>query len=82
MNASYTLVFRGALNKISRIKSLKLFIHGLNDEVISFWHGKKLYDASNSSKYYYWVKDAGHNDLIWKNEKRYWKTIINFSNNL
>jgi len=70
------------INKIKKIKSPVLFIHGLKDKVISSWHGKKLYKMANLPKYYYWVEDAGHNDLIWKDENKYWNTIINFAQDI
>ena len=52
------------IDKIKKVHCPVLFIHGLKDRIISAWHGKKLFDAANEPKMYYWVENAGHNDLV------------------
>ena len=71
------------LKKISGISVPILFIHGTNDEVIPFWHGKKLYDrATTLNKQYLWVPGAHHNDLPEIAGDTYWQAIYKFTNGL
>jgi alpha-beta hydrolase superfamily lysophospholipase len=52
-----------SLSKISSVHCPVLVMHGTSDEVISFWHGRKLFEAANEPKQSYWVQGAGHNNL-------------------
>lgn len=69
-------------NTIAELKHVKapiLFIHGTEDTVIPFWHGKKLYDSSPSlHKEFFWVEGASHNNLVEIAKEAYFKTIENF----
>lgn len=70
-------------NNIEKIKQVKfpvLIIHGKKDGIISFWHGKKLFEEANNPKKYIWVDEAGHNDLLYIAGDDYWKAVINFIN--
>lgn len=49
-----------SLAKITKLKIPLMVIHGTNDNTIPFWHGKKLYDATNADKYFYAISGAGH----------------------
>ena len=70
------------LKKLRNIKVPILFIHGVQDTIIPFWHGKKLYDSYNGPKQYYWVADAGHNDIAYVAGIEYKNVIQNFVNSL
>lgn len=50
--------------RIQHISCPKLFIHGTEDTVVAFWHGKKMYERSTGMKECRWVQGAGHNDLL------------------
>ena len=51
--------------RIQKIQTPLLIIHGENDEVIPFSHGKKLFTASPSpTKQLLPIPSAGHNDLF------------------
>jgi len=53
------------LKRIRKINTPLLVIHGENDEVIPFSHGKKLFEASPAStKEFLPIPIAGHNDLF------------------
>src|SRR5207302_3852222 len=52
------------ISKITQIHCPVLVIHGKNDQVISFWHGEKLFQAANEPKLFYGVQGSGHNDLF------------------
>ena len=50
--------------RIGEVSSPLLIIHGTEDRVISFSHGKKLFKLSPSrSKFFFPVEGAGHNNL-------------------
>lgn len=65
------------LNKLRTIVVPILFIHGVDDEVIPFWHGQKLYAAYNGPKEYYWIENTGHNNIDFNNPQ-YKKAILHF----
>ncbi len=62
--------------EIKKISSPLLVIHGDQDRVIPFTHGRKLYELSPSrDKHFAHIKGAGHNDLFRK-EKKHIITLI------
>jgi len=42
-----------------------LVMHGREDEVLPFWHGKKLYAAAPGKKMCLWIDGAAHNDYAY-----------------
>jgi len=50
------------VEKIRRIKSPLLVLHGERDEVVPFDQGKKVFDAAPQPKRFYTIAGAGHND--------------------
>jgi fermentation-respiration switch protein FrsA (DUF1100 family) len=67
------------LDKISKVKSPVLVVHGKNDEIIPFAHGQKLYAAAASPKLYFWVENATHNDVMLVAGERYAKKLLEFT---
>lgn len=59
-----------------------LIIHGNNDRVIPFWHGRKLFDLANQPKQFVAVKGADHNDLDMVGGANYLKAIQSFAASL
>ncbi|XP_077188165.1 alpha/beta hydrolase domain-containing protein 17A [Paroedura picta] len=51
------------IDKVSRITSPVLFIHGTEDEVIDFSHGLALFERCPKAVEPLWVEGAGHNDI-------------------
>lgn len=66
------------LKKIKQLHCPVLVIHAVNDTLVPFWHGQKLYSAIKTPKQYLWVKNANHNDLFWEIDKNYWPALKNF----
>ena len=52
-----------SIDKISKVTSPVLVIHGTEDEVIDFSHGLALYERCPSAVEPLWVEGAGHNDI-------------------
>ena len=55
-----------------------LVIHGKNDRVVPFWHGKKLYAAAPGPKEHLWIENAEHMDYAYVAEERYFDKISDF----
>lgn len=68
--------------KIKNVKCPILVIHGRRDQIISFWHGEKLFEAANEPKFSYWIDEAGHNDVPFIGGNNYFTTIKSFSDKL
>lgn len=66
------------LTKIKKINVPLLIIHGINDHIVPFWQGRKLYNEANQPKYFYQVDGARHNDLVYIANEKYWQTIKDF----
>ena len=72
-------------NNLKRIKQVRcpiLVIHAVNDTVIPFWHGRKLYQVAKAPKQHLWIKNVDHNDAFWLADKNYWEMIRGFSRDL
>jgi abhydrolase domain-containing protein 17 len=73
------------IKKLDKINSPILIIHGKKDEVIPFYHGKKLFNKAkslNKNVLFYTPESAGHNDLVLVSGQEYWNKIIEFTNSL
>lgn len=66
------------LEKVKKITCPVLVIHGNYDFVVPFWQGKKIYHEIQSSKLFYEVDTAGHNDLSVVAGDVYWQKIHEF----
>ncbi|XP_038627044.1 alpha/beta hydrolase domain-containing protein 17A isoform X3 [Tachyglossus aculeatus] len=51
------------IEKVAKITSPVLIIHGTEDEVIDFSHGLALYERCPKAVEPLWVEGAGHNDI-------------------
>ncbi|BDS08205.1 hypothetical protein NT6N_32450 [Oceaniferula spumae] len=51
------------IKRIDKIQTPLLIVHGDQDQVISQWHGKKLYQHHGGPKTFIDIQGAGHNDL-------------------
>jgi abhydrolase domain-containing protein 17 len=67
------------IDKIGKVKSPVLVIHGKLDRIVSFWHGERLFWAAKEPKLNFWVDAAGHNDLMEVAGDRYSETLRNFA---
>ncbi|MEK0177719.1 MAG: alpha/beta hydrolase [Oscillatoriales cyanobacterium] len=67
------------IDKIGKVRSPVLVIHGKADEVVRFWHGEQLFTAANEPKLNFWVEGAGHNDLMDVAGDRYAETLRKFA---
>jgi abhydrolase domain-containing protein 17 len=66
------------LDKLDKIQVPVMVIHGTNDEVIGFWHGKKIFDSIKQEKHSYWVEGAKHNDLYDVAGDKFWAELDKF----
>lgn len=57
------MYFVYSIDKVHRIASPVMVIHGTDDEVIDFSHGLEIYDRTPITVEPLWVEGAGHNDV-------------------
>ncbi|KAF6076402.1 abhydrolase domain containing 17C, depalmitoylase [Phyllostomus discolor] len=58
-----TVDLASSIDKISKVTSPVLVIHGTEDEVIDFSHGLAMYERCPRAVEPLWVEGAGHNDI-------------------
>lgn len=64
------------IDKIAKVNSPVLVIHGTDDEVIDISHGLAIYERCTKAVEPLWIEGAGHNDVI--KFERAFKTLTNF----
>lgn len=66
---------------LARMKTVRcpvLVIHGFDDGLIAWSHGRRLYEAAPEPKRFLWVPKAGHNNLRRVAGASYWRAIAEF----
>lgn len=63
MSITVNFVFDFSIDKVPKITSPVLVIHGTEDEVIDFSHGLTIYERCPRTVEPLWVEGAGHNDV-------------------
>lgn len=66
------------VEKIRRIKTPLLVLHGDRDEIVPFAHGELVFDAAPQPKKFYRIAGAGHNDTYIVGGNRYFQELKNF----
>lgn len=69
------------LEKISHVDVPKLMVHGERDEIVPFFMGERLFDKAKTPKYFYPLKEAGHNDTYVVGGDEYFRTLATFAGN-
>ena len=64
---------------LEKVRAPVLVIHGTEDEVIAFRHGRRLYERAPGTRKHYWVEGAGHNDLVARAGANYSAVLREFS---
>ena len=67
-----------SINRAPHIKTESLVIHGCEDEIVPFRHGKKLFEHLPEPKSFFEITDANHNDLPEIGGQKYRSAINNF----
>lgn len=70
------------IDKLPRVAAPVLVIHGTQDGVVGFAHGRTLYERIGGPKRGLWVEGAGHNDVAWVAGDRYWDALREFAESL
>jgi len=68
-------------DNLKRIKSIKcpaLLIHGTHDKVVPFSHALKLYSRAPDPKFYAWMDNGEHNDIIEAYPESYFGSLHRF----
>ena len=56
-----------------------LIVHGSGDQVVPFWHGRRLYELAHEPKTFMPVLGAGHNDIVLLAGKKYIQALQTFA---
>ena len=64
--------------KIGRVRSALLFIHGTEDEVVPFALGRRLFDLAPGRKEFVAIEGGGHNDLLARHPGALWDAVARF----
>jgi hypothetical protein len=67
-----------SLEKIIRVRSRLLILHGDADEVVPHEHGRRLFEAAPEPKEFYTIRGAHHNDTYLIGGEDYWATWARF----
>lgn len=70
------------IRKVSRLTLPVFFIHGMDDGIVRFWHGEKLYAATQSRKSALFVPGGHHSGLAEFTGPRYWEELKKFADSL
>ena len=70
------------IDRIAEVDCPVLIIHGRLDQVIPFYHGEAIYEEAKYPKYFLWLDNAGHNNVEWAGQEKYWKAIKDFVKSL
>ncbi|MFO1258917.1 MAG: alpha/beta hydrolase [Gammaproteobacteria bacterium] len=68
--------------KIRHVKVPILIMHGTQDEVIPFWHGKLLSTLTQKPVQFYSIEGGHHNDLVLIAGSAYWDMINQYIKSL
>jgi abhydrolase domain-containing protein 17 len=66
------------VDKIGRVRCPLLILHGEADEIVPFWHGRRLFDKAPGRKMFVAIPGAHHNDLMWVAGARYGQALGDF----
>lgn len=67
-----------SLEKIGRLRTPLLVLHGERDEIVPPEHGRRLVEAAPEPKAFYTIPRAGHNDTYLAGGDAYWRTWERF----
>lgn len=70
------------IKKIANVRCPVLIIHGTDDWTIPAYHGQRLFEAAGEPKELLWVEGAGHNNVVYRDEKLYLDKIRSFVRSL
>jgi uncharacterized protein len=70
-----------SISKISDIKCKKLVIHSIDDEIVPFSQGERLFAAASEPKQFLRIR-GGHNTAFWDSVKEYKEGIRSFAESL
>jgi fermentation-respiration switch protein FrsA (DUF1100 family) len=71
-----------SMEKIGKVHTPLLILHGDQDDIIPYRQGEELYRAANPPKRFYTIRKAGHNDTYLVGGKDYFRAIRDFIESL
>jgi fermentation-respiration switch protein FrsA (DUF1100 family) len=71
-----------SLKAIRHVNAPVLVIHGTDDDIIPFRHGKKIFNAAAEPKQHLWIEKGRHMNYAYVDEAQYFQTIERFIDEL
>jgi hypothetical protein len=68
--------------RIGDVRCPVLVMHGTSDEVIGFYHGRRMYELAREPKRKLWVAGAHHNDFNEVGHDQYLQAVRQFADGL
>ena len=66
------------IDNAKKVSCHSLVIHGDMDEVVPFWHGKKIFEVLPEPKTFLPLQKIGHNNVASAGGENYWQAIKEF----
>jgi fermentation-respiration switch protein FrsA (DUF1100 family) len=66
------------LKYVQSLKCPSLFIHGTNDQTVPFSHAVELHKKATGPKFFTWINDGQHNDIIEAYSDTYYTSLNRF----
>jgi fermentation-respiration switch protein FrsA (DUF1100 family) len=70
------------LSELRRVRCPVLVIHGTEDEVIPWSHGRQLFEAATGPRQSLWIEGAHHNDVALVGGAKYWSALASFARSI
>ena len=70
------------LARIDKVNCPVLVIHGMEDRIVPFWHGQKLFERAKEPKMHCWLAGASHNRVPPGGRAATWAVIRAFAEEL
>jgi fermentation-respiration switch protein FrsA (DUF1100 family) len=67
-----------SIEKVPRLKSPALYVHGNVDTIVPVKMGRQLFEASPEPKEWYEIEGAGHNDTLFVGGAEYFRRLVDF----
>ncbi len=67
-----------SIERVASVEAPLLIVHGEQDSLVPFEHGRRLYEAANEPKEFYPIPGAGHNDTYERGGEEYFVRLSSF----
>ena len=69
-----------SIDRVDKVKTPVFVTHSRDDPVITFWHGKALFEKAVEPKMSLWIESAGHSGITYTD--KLWQKLVSFTEGL